>query len=252
MKNVENEPMSTLQVLTLVENFMLALLTKTRSGNSAKKLISQEKKIESLVRGFLGTPLRYNFFENKMFLSGWFADDNSCPEDKETEMTVKQALKISKIFGKALGSNSCSETEAEKLIKDKEKLASLADDLFEMSPAFNLFEYNRYVRRAPLSAFKEVCAWNGGTVIVCTADEVCEPYGFKSGERVYSPHGICGIYGTILGVAPYPSPLHPDEDPLLAIWVADDGLQFKNPSKTTADAWPQRNFKEARFVSTTH
>lgn len=242
MKNVENEPMSALQVLALVKNFIHALLSKTRSGNSAEKLIMQEKKIESLVRGFLGTPLGYNFFENKMFLSGWFADDNE--EDEDPNMTREQALEISEIFGKALCSNFCSETEAEKLIKDKEKLASLVDDLFEMSPAFNLFEYNRYVKQAPLSAFKEVCTWDGEIFIVCTADEVCEPYGFKSGERVYSPNRD---YDTIIGVAPFWF----DKGTPLAIWTACDSDQFRDPTRPVVGAWKHHNLKEAGFISTT-
>jgi hypothetical protein len=195
---MKNEPMSVSQVLMLVKNFTIILLSKTRSGKIAKKLISQKKKIESSARDFLSNPLGYNFFENKMFLSGWFADDDSCPEIEETNMTVDQALEISEIFGRVMCTNFCSETEAEKLIKDKDKLVSLADDLFEMSPAFNLFEYNRYVKHAPLSAFREVCTWDRSIFIVCTADEVCEPYGFKSGERVVSSNHALE---TIIGVA---------------------------------------------------
>jgi len=243
---MKNESIVALQVLNLVEIFVSVLLSKARSSRSAKKLINRRTKIEVLVRNFLDIPLEYNFFDNKMFSSRWTADDNSVPDVLEKKrMTIEQALRISKIFGEVLASNIYLAEDAEKLIKSKKKLSELIDDLFEMSPAFNLFEYKMYVKQAPLSSFKELSTWDHDIFIVCTADEVCEPYGFKSGDRVYSPHGS---YETIIGVAP----LWHDSDLPLAIWTANDSNQFRDSTRLVVGAWKAHDLKKLGFYLTSH
>lgn len=229
MKNNE----MTLLILNLVEIFTSALFSKVRLEWIADRLLLQNAKIQDLVLNFLNINLEYNFLGNKMTSPRHFSYDNSRTDiDKTKAMTIEQGLAISKIFSDALCFYLHLETEAKELIKNKKELCSMVDDLFEMNQALNLFEYKMYSKQAPLVNFKEVCTWDHDIFVVCISDEICEPWGFKSGERRYISHN----WETIIGVAPF----WYDKNTPLALWSARDSHQFRDPSMPVVVAYKTR------------
>lgn len=239
---METEKMAMTQAIELINMFNKALFSKTRLMRVAKLLIRKEEKIYALIMDIFNFSTAYNFFGNKMFSSRWVAEDNSVKDTSgDLPMTIGQAFDISKVFSEALYFPAYSKIDAEKIISNPKRLQTLVDDLFEMSPAFNLFEYRNFVKCAPLASFKEVALWNGDALIVCTADEVCEPFGFKSGDVVIAKTSILSRRETVIGVAP----LDKNSDKqVLALCVASENEQFRFPGKIVVGAYTSHDLKE--------
>lgn len=247
---MKTKKISTAQTVELINMFNLALFAQPRLERIAKLLINKKEKIYAMLMEIFNLSNDYNFFGTKILSCRWDASDNSvknCPADDP--MTTEQALYISKIFSQALCFPYYSKTEAAKIIGNPNKFKALVNDLFEMSPAFNLFEYRLFIRAAPLTSFKEVCTWNGDILIVCTADEVCEPFGFKSGDRVYSPKAIAQSYQTVIGVAPFK---YDNNETPLALWTAGEAEKFKYPNKCVVGGYTNRNLKESGVIKLCH
>jgi hypothetical protein len=201
-----------------------------------------ERKIYNLVENIFNLIPNYNFFESKMS-SSFGADYRvSLSEISETEpMKMSTAIGISEIFNRAIQQFFYSNFWTSEFVLDEERLQTLIDDVFEMSPAFNLFEYKSYVRNASLADFKEVQGWNGSKFIVCTSDIVCKPWGFKSDDRVHTPNNT---QDTIIGVAPFDC----GKDAPLVMWTASDSNAFRNPDACVVGAWTDHDLKGLGFV----
>jgi hypothetical protein len=235
---METKKISLTQITELSSLFNKALLSDKRLKTTANLLIEDKAKINDMVFSLFEMSYGHNFFVSKLFLPSWKDNGVSVRKDFGNDlMTIEQALTISEIFIKALNIVICSPINVDKIISDDLKLEEVVNDLFEMNPSFNLFEYKMFIQRAPLSNFKEVATWDHEVFIVCVADEICEPYGFKAGEKFFSPNGFG--QETVIGVAPQwfikGAPL--------VLWTASDSCQFRDPLRPVVGSWTRDSLR---------
>lgn len=233
---MKNEKLSTDLLLELSGLLNKALLVRPRQEKSALLLAYGQQKIFQMIHGLFNKRTSYNYFDQRLFSAQYTEGNLSFSEIAEnTLLTAESALKISNLFLEALNNELCDKSAIDKLMADKQLIQTQVNDLFEMSPAFNLFEYRQFVNRASLENFREVQTFDGATFIVCVSDEVCVPWGHKSGEHINSLSATRGDE-TIIGVAPFLG------ETRLALWVANDSIQYRSPGNCVVGAYTTPGF----------
>jgi len=228
---MKTERISTEPMLALLELMNKALVAQPRQEKIASLLLYNEEKIYYFIDSLFNKIVPFNYFDQRIFSAKRTYGDITFSEiPLDAKLTPKTALNISYVFLMALSQKMCCPGNTEKLLSDEKNIYKMIDQLFEIRPAFNIYEYRQFINHAPLDNFREVQDFNGNDFIVCTADEVCEPWGHKSGDRVRNPNCV-GDEMTIIGVAPFL------EKGDLALWTADDSLRYKNPDKCIVGAW---------------
>lgn len=236
MKTVEMKHMSVSQALALINIFANSLKKNTHSQIVADALVSWRRvKIDYLVKKLFS--FNCSNFSYKTALpvvrSDYFNLSENIPEN--AVMTVEQALEIIKVFSVALQSNFCLRTRAEEMLNiDLNVIEEEVDDLFNLSPGLNLFEYQMYIQGLLSSSFKEVQTFDGKILSVCTDDAVCEPYGVKSGDRL-------GVQYTVIGVVP-------KDKKSLALCLSNDNLQYRSSLRPVVEYWSREYLAEKFFI----
>ncbi|MEI7452203.1 MAG: hypothetical protein WCK37_03280 [Candidatus Falkowbacteria bacterium] len=223
---MERHLINTELVLDLINAFSKALIKNKRSRKNAEILIYYHtEKINYTIANLLNRPGKaYNFYENKLFArragSDYFNLEyvNNIP--LEEIMTSEQVVEIINLFTNVFKTNFFNKAVAEALLSDLEAINEAVDGLFEMDPAFNLFEYMMFTRNLPLNDFKEY-PLSGGKIIICTNHKLCESYGVKIGSKVQI-NSMTNTRDVIIGVAPSP---HSNNNEIV-IWLKNDSNEI--------------------------
>jgi len=226
----------TLEILNL---FIRVLVSKPRLEKTAELIVYNHK-------------IKFDYFMKNLFLSfnshcgldsleGRFAiprnflqyspeyynhfDFNDSEEAKDnTPISLNMTLEIIKMFSSYFKDCFCSESRAGAILKDENSLIKMVDDLFDLNPATNLFEYLVYTSTLPQSSFKEVEGGYGiladsGTTLVCIDKKICGYYGYKFGDKF-------GRY-SFVGIAPSFSTNHEEK---LSVWLVKESGHTKGKS----------------------